>query len=336
MAKVNKKSVSEKPRKTFLREHIKKEIAGLVWLAAGVFLLLSLISFNNSDPSFNNNLNPDQISNFCGRVGAYVADLFYQLIGLPALLIPLACLAFAWRLLKFRDIHPRAYKLIAFVVMLISLAGLISLRAENIILLGQTINQAGGLIGFFVADTLKTWFNLTGAAIFLLVFLSVSAMLVARFSAVLFLEGLLTRVAEAAERRREARQARKALKPSAKKPERVPVIHTPEPQPEPVPARIKSKKAAQKEPAAQEAFAFLEPSGVYHQPPLSLLDHDGTHSIPVDKEALTMNARLLEKKLLDFNVQGEVSDVKPGPVITMSLLRHPVSRSTRSPAWPMT
>jgi S-DNA-T family DNA segregation ATPase FtsK/SpoIIIE len=48
--------MSEKPKKTFLREHIKKEIAGLVWMAAGLFLLLSLISFNNSDPSFNNNL----------------------------------------------------------------------------------------------------------------------------------------------------------------------------------------------------------------------------------------------------------------------------------------
>jgi len=40
--------MSEKPRKTFLREHIKKEIAGLVWMAAGIFLLLSLISFNNN------------------------------------------------------------------------------------------------------------------------------------------------------------------------------------------------------------------------------------------------------------------------------------------------
>ena len=62
--------MSEKQRKTFLREHIKKEIAGLVWMAIGIFLLLSLVSFNNNDPSFNNNLNPTSIHNFCGRVGA--------------------------------------------------------------------------------------------------------------------------------------------------------------------------------------------------------------------------------------------------------------------------
>ncbi|HEX9873185.1 MAG TPA: DNA translocase FtsK, partial [Deferrimonas sp.] len=33
--------------------------------------------------------------------------------------------------------------------------------------------------------------------------------------------------------------------------------------------------------------------------------------------ALTMNARILEKKLKDFNVDGEVVEVKPGPVVTM-------------------
>ena len=123
--------MTEKAPKTFLREHIKKEIAGLVWMASGLVLLLSLISFNNNDPSFNNNLDPATIHNFCGKVGAYVSDLFYQVIGLPALMIPFACLLFAWRLLKFRDIHPRTYKIFAFVVMLISIAGLISLKVEK-------------------------------------------------------------------------------------------------------------------------------------------------------------------------------------------------------------
>ncbi len=316
MATNKPKQTREKPKKTFLREHIKKEIAGLVWLAAGLFLLLSLISFNNNDPSFNNNLNPDQIFNFCGKVGAYVSDLFYQVIGLPALLIPIACLTFAWRLLKFRDIHPRFYKLAAFVVMLFSLAGLISLEFEKILLMGQSINQAGGLIGYFIASTLKNWFNLTGAAIFLLVFLAVSAMLVARFSVVLFLEGLLARMADSLERRREARLARKAQKPAKKPKERVPVIRTPEPSLATAPVKKKQKSAA-KPAAVQETFSFLEPSGTYHQPPLSLLDHEGAETVPVDKEALTMNARLLEKKLLDFNVEGEVSEVKPGPVVTM-------------------
>ncbi|MEN8686547.1 MAG: DNA translocase FtsK 4TM domain-containing protein, partial [Desulfuromonadales bacterium] len=295
--------MSEKPRKTFLREHIKKEIAGLIWMAAGIFLLLTLISFNNNDPSFNNNLNPASIHNFCGKVGAYVADLFYQVIGLPALIIPFACLLFAWRLLKFRDLHPRAYKALAFIVMLISIAGLISLKVEKVALFGQTLNQAGGFIGFFLASTLKGWFNLTGAAIFLVVFFSVSAMLVARFSMVLFLEGLLARLAGSMEKRREARQARRALKEKNKpsKP-KAPVIRDPDPVSAKPVKVLEKKKDKQKALANQETFDFLEPSGTYHPPSLNLLDHDGEAAKPVDKDTLMMNARLLEKKLLDFNV----------------------------------
>ncbi len=309
--------MSEKPRKTFLREHIKKEISGLVWMAAGLFLLLSLVSFNNNDPSFNNNLDPTQISNFCGKVGAYVSDLFYQVIGLPAMMIPFACLLFAWRLLKFRDLHPRTYKIVAFIVMLISIAGLISLKIEKVALFGQTLNQAGGFIGFFLASTLKSWFNLTGASIFLIVFLSVSSMLVARFSMVLFLEGLLAGLAAGMEKRREARKARRALK-EADKPKKVnsPVIRAPQPAPAPV-IKESKKSGKKKAQANQEAFDFLEPSGTYHPPSLTLLDHEGEAAKPVDKEALMMNARLLEKKLLDFNVEGDVSEVKPGPVVTM-------------------
>ncbi len=310
--------MSEKPPKTFLREHIKKEIAGLVWMAAGLFLLLSLVSFNNNDPSFNNNFDPTSIYNFCGKVGAYVSDLFFQIIGLPALMIPFACLLFAWRLLKFRDLNPRFYKGAAFVVVLISLSGLIALKFENVAFFGQTLNQAGGLIGHFLADTLKSWFNLTGAALFLLVFLSVSTMLVARFSMVLFLEGLLARLGGFMERRREARQARRALKDANKpKKEKSPVIRAPEPPPAPAIQEKEKQKSLKKAQASQEAFDFLEPSGTYHQPSLTLLDHEGDAAKPVDKDALMMNARLLEKKLLDFNVEGDVSEVKPGPVVTM-------------------
>ncbi|MGK2943498.1 MAG: DNA translocase FtsK [Desulfuromonadales bacterium] len=309
--------MSEKPRKTFLREHIKKEIAGLIWMAAGLVLLLSLVSFNNHDPSFNNNLDPASIHNFCGKAGAYVSDLFYQIVGLPALMIPFACLLFAWRLLKFRDLHLRVYKVVSFVVMLVSIAGLISLEFEKVTLFGQTLNQAGGFIGFFLANTLKGWFNLTGAAIFLIVCLSVSTMLVARFSMVLFLEGLLARLGDALERRREARQARRALKDANKpKKEKAPVIRAQELSHAPA-ITEKTKKGQKKIQVSQEAFDFLEPSGTYHPPSLNLLDHDGEAAKPVDKEALMMNARLLERKLLDFNVEGDVSEVKPGPVVTM-------------------
>jgi S-DNA-T family DNA segregation ATPase FtsK/SpoIIIE len=314
--------MSDQSRKPFLGEHLKKEVLGLLWLATGIFLLLSLASFHSDDPSFNNNLEPNVINNICGRVGAYVADLFFQVFGLPALLIPVACLTAAWRLLKFRDLHPRFYKLLAFSGLLAALAGLIALKFDQVDWFGQTIVRGGGVIGDFLADTLKGWFNTIGAALFLVIGLIVSAILVARFSMVLFLEGLFGRAGDRLERYRDARAARREHEEQAKPDkDRGLVIHAPQPRPaaaatvELLDKKARGKKG--KEEIAQETFDFIAPSGTYHQPPLSLLDHDGEKAKPIDRDALMMNARLLEKKLQDFGVEGEVSEVKPGPVVTM-------------------
>jgi DNA segregation ATPase FtsK/SpoIIIE, S-DNA-T family len=304
--------------KILFREHLKKEIAGVFWLAVGAFLLLALVSYNGGDPSFNNNLHPHTVRNFGGVVGAHLADLLYQVCGLPALLIPCACLLLAWRLLKFRDIKVRAYKAGAFVLLLLSLDGLISLRWQRVAIAGQPIAKAGGALGTLLADTLTAYLNVAGAAIFLLVFFLVAVMLVARFSMVLFLEGLLARLAGRLEAGRETRQARREQKARERglRLEAAPRIVQPEPKPL-APPKTTAKKKKKDEPSPQEAFAFLEPSGTYHPPTLSLLDHEGEAARPIDRDSLMMQARILEKKLKDFNVEGEVVEVKPGPVVTM-------------------
>jgi DNA segregation ATPase FtsK/SpoIIIE, S-DNA-T family len=309
--------MSKEAKSPFLREHLKKEIVGVFWLAVGAFLLLALVSYNGGDPSFNNNLHPQTVKNFGGTVGAHLSDLFYQVCGLPALLIPWACLLLAWRLLKFRDIKLRAYKVGAFLLLLISLDGLIALHWQRVTLAGQPIAKAGGAIGTLLADTLTAYLNLAGAAIFLLVFFLVGLMLVARFSMVLFLEGLMAGLAGRLEIRREANAARREQKAREQglRLEAAPVIVRPEPKPQPA-AKTAAKKK-KKEAPPQEAFAFLEPSGTYHRPPLSLLDHEGEAARSIDKDSLMMQARILEKKLKDFNVEGEVVEVKPGPVVTM-------------------
>ncbi len=298
------------------REHLKKEIAGFFWLAGGAYLLLCLVSFNNADPSFNNNLHPGVILNFGGKVGAYLADLLFQGFGVPALLIPLGCLLLAWRLLKYREVRFRYYKVGAFCVLLFSLDGLLALHLRSVSLSVQHISEAGGAVGRLIADPLSAYFNVVGAAIFLLVFFLIALMLFARFSMVLFLEGLLDRLAAFLEQRRALRAERKALraKIQAERPSE-PVIVPPEPKYLPPPKQTKKKKAAVPDP--QEAFEFLQPSGTYHKPLLSLLDHEGEAPRPVDKEGLMMNARILEKKLQDFGVEGDVVEVKPGPVVTM-------------------
>ncbi len=98
----------------------------------------------------------------------------------------------------------------------------------------------------------------------------------------------------------------------------------PEPVAEPRPApprgdgpRIKPR-APRPAPAAalrQEALTF--PGGGFALPSLDLLQEPEEPPAAEQAESLKHNSRLLEKKLADFGVQGQVEEVAPGPVVTM-------------------
>jgi S-DNA-T family DNA segregation ATPase FtsK/SpoIIIE len=84
----------------------------------------------------------------------------------------------------------------------------------------------------------------------------------------------------------------------------------------PVVKRQKEKKAEVEE-HEQAQFRFMEAEGDFRLPSVALLDSP-EHSVETpDQESLVMNSRILEKKLADFGVVGEVTEVSPGPVITM-------------------
>jgi S-DNA-T family DNA segregation ATPase FtsK/SpoIIIE len=57
--------------------------------------------------------------------------------------------------------------------------------------------------------------------------------------------------------------------------------------------------------------------GAYRLPPTSLLDTPPSEHAQIDEAALERSARVLEQKLADFGVQGQVVEVQPGPVVTM-------------------
>ena len=314
--KKNKVEIPEIP----VEENMHKEIIGLLWLALGIFLLVCLGSYSNADPSFNNNLNPVKINNLAGIFGSHIADLLYQAFGLTALLWPLGCLLLAWRWLKFRQVHFRTTRLISFFLLQITIGGMLALKFSNVPLFGSQISEAGGAIGKVLAQLLARYLNLGGAIIILLVFFFVFLILATRFSLVLFLDGILQRLGRRIERRNEARHARRELRQQEKITLEInpPQIIAPEPKKLTEVKISKGKKIkTNKKNENQEAFSFLEPTGTYHVPAISLLDHEGDDPKPIDRESLTMAARMLEKKLLDFNVEGDVVEVKPGPVVTM-------------------
>ncbi|MCA9733890.1 MAG: DNA translocase FtsK [Deferribacteres bacterium] len=56
--------------------------------------------------------------------------------------------------------------------------------------------------------------------------------------------------------------------------------------------------------------------GAYVFPGVDLLDYPVEQSMPVPKEELLSNAKILEERLAEFGVEGNVVEINPGPVIT--------------------
>ena len=77
------------------------------------------------------------------------------------------------------------------------------------------------------------------------------------------------------------------------------------------------KKTSKKPSVPQEQFKLPEIGKGYKLPPAELLDPSDGEQFKIDKETLHANSLILQKKLADFGVEGEVVAVRPGPVITM-------------------
>ncbi|MDQ1900868.1 DNA translocase FtsK 4TM domain-containing protein [Paracoccus sp. WLY502] len=95
-----------------------------------------------------------------------------------------------------------------------------------------------------------------------------------------------------------------------------------EPAAETVPATVPSlKKPAPRRPAAPLAepdLPFEEVLNTYERPPLALLTMpSASDQQTVSEEVLMDNARMLEAVLDDYGVKGQITEVRPGPVVTL-------------------
>jgi S-DNA-T family DNA segregation ATPase FtsK/SpoIIIE len=77
------------------------------------------------------------------------------------------------------------------------------------------------------------------------------------------------------------------------------------------------KKPLKKPMLPPEQFKLPEVGEGYKVPPVELLDPSDGEQFRIDKETLHANSLILQKKLEDFGVAGEVVAVRPGPVITV-------------------
>lgn len=266
-------------------KRIKEEIAGVLSVLGSIYLLLSLISHYIKDPVpfFRLTEPPEPVQNLGGTVGAYISGLLIIFLGLAAFIIPLLIIAFGIKRLLGKEGH-KIYLFggILFVVSSSLLLSLFSLTFH--IKISKYPDGIGGLIGKEIAHIANSLLSLPGAYIF-----SLSAFL----CSIILLSPVSVTKLVIRKRRKTVEKSRVIEEKMTEKQE----IIAP-PQSEIVPVRPRK-------------------IGGYELPSLELLDLSNSTSIRPTNEELLENSTLIEKKLEDFDVEGKITHVHPGPVVTL-------------------
>ena len=161
------------------------EIVAIGLVAIALLLGLCLASYNPNDPSWNA---AGEISarNWVGVVGANVAALLFQSIGLAGYLLPFLIIAAAWRRFRSRRINAPILRLSGLVTLVLASAALLSLA--NIKPFFDASFNAGGLIGALIARALVSGLNTIGATILLAAIAATGLLLATNFSFANFYE----------------------------------------------------------------------------------------------------------------------------------------------------
>jgi len=307
------------------------EIGGaIVLIAAMVFLALALATYHQTDPSASTAAaGPAQ--NWMGDIGAWVAERALFLFGWTSvLLLPMLYVMARklWRLVEEEDEdlphadHPwwRPLGLLALAMALIGTTIALWISAESDLPAGW-----GGIAGMagagavnFVASFAPEAYRWLFTPITGLITLGAGALIAGRvftldwgslFTLPSFLKqrpALPERIAEVipVPRQKKDRDAEAAPPVMLGEPRKAPEIS----------GATVSAKPAQVSAPTRQGDLFDK----YELPSLDLLTDAPPNSAPkIDKLGLERNARLLETVLDDFNVKGEITAVRTGPVVTM-------------------
>jgi len=302
-----------------VKEKLKCEIIGILLIAMGVFLFLGLVSYHPMDPSFFSYTSSKVkgIHNWMGIVGAYLSGLLFQGFGFPSFLISFVLVVFAFSFIFRWEWKYLSLKITGWAVILLTTSSFFGLWLNPIRIYQQDLLM-GGFIGEIFSRNLVRYFNRPGATILLFVILILSFVLgtgISFISVVKYLGGAVQKLIEkigtfkmvrkeGAEREKKLVKRKQERKEAKEVPPTV-VVEKPSPPPK------------KEEVVKQEAFEFLESSKAFQLPPISLLEAEVEKRQKIDRDSLIMNSRILEKKLLDYGVEGKVVEVRPGPVITV-------------------
>jgi len=276
------------------------EVKGILCLVAAGFMLLALALWRPDVP-------PAEQTSPVGPVGVWLAWVSFQSFGYAGFFFPL--LLGAWGTSAFvRPLVARGF---------IPVAGLGILLAAATGLLGHGAAK-GGLVGDALATGLRGGVGNFGAWLVLLAAVPVGVLCVTRVSYAVLARVLKARLAQLRRddsARADGSRLRSTAQATALAGESSALdVFTP-----PVvvePSRPRGRLAEQGL-AWQETFDFGKGGAKSFQlPPVGLLKAPPASELKRTREELQENAETLRKRLQEFEVDGRIVQVSPGPIIT--------------------
>ncbi|MBK0033844.1 DNA translocase FtsK 4TM domain-containing protein [Erwinia sp. S43] len=125
-----------------------------------IYLMVALLSFNASDPSWSQTAWHEPIHNLGGGVGAWLADTLFFIFGVMAYAIPPVILGLCWITFRQRssqeyiDYFAVALRLIGVLALVVTSCGLAALNADD-----MGYFASGGVIGSLLSNAMAPWVN---------------------------------------------------------------------------------------------------------------------------------------------------------------------------------
>ena len=158
------------------------EFLGVALFASALICLISLASYSPADPVwFFNTGSPVAPDNFAGRIGAFLAELSYQLLGYASYLIPLVLFVLGWHYFWCRTVDAAYTKILGAALLFGCLSSFLSLAFGTLAVAGKEF-RAGGFVGDRLAAALAEYLNRTGSIILILTLLFAAIILSTQFS----------------------------------------------------------------------------------------------------------------------------------------------------------
>ncbi|HWU44010.1 MAG TPA: DNA translocase FtsK 4TM domain-containing protein, partial [Bdellovibrio sp.] len=338
----------------FLKK-FRQDVIAIGFLGLGLFLSLALISYTPRDPSLNSIGQGLKVMNYCGIVGSFMADMFYQFLGLAAWVLVASLLKMAYASFKGESMNLKNIRFVWALLLIVNVAALLSIYLPTTKIYQNQI-YLGGLLGLGVSQALMRAFASVGVQVILwslmailVVFYSEKTLqeltavprdfiatarkkkyfskLMAFFAGLFAAEktGKTKTVAKKEEKPKDLSKAQQLIFPKlAEKFEEAQ-------EDAPLENEVAEEEAFDGDDGDEETPAVRlaqkrkvvmrakPPRRIenWEMPKLSLLEDPPASRIKIDKAEIQRKAESLVEKLKNFSIEGSIQDAKPGPLVTM-------------------